>query len=157
MIKKNKFILFLIFLLITLFFIVSFLIIYNGGSLVHSLTGNIIKIHGNIVGIVETEIMINNPSLEQKLVIPVSFYYIMKKQLVRKKEVDRLFNSFKKEDLLEDRAEYDKEDLQSAYPQLNEKEIKLLYLKIQQWKYAQIKKNKKSGLKSINISCKPHR
>lgn len=70
----------------------------------------------------------------------------IKKQQIRKKEVDRLFNSFKKNDLLEDRAEYDQEDLKLTYPQLNEKEVKLLYLKIQQWKYAQKKKNKKSIL-----------
>ena len=67
----------------------------------------------------------------------------IKKQKVRKKEVERVFNSFKKEDLLEDRTEYDKEDLQSAYPELNEKEIKLLYLKIQHWKYSKINKKKK--------------
>ena len=63
----------------------------------------------------------------------------IKKQTVRKKEVDRLFNSFKKNDLLEDRSEYGKEDLQSTY-QLNEKEAKLLYLKIQRWKYSKAKK-----------------
>ena len=67
----------------------------------------------------------------------------MKKQIVSKGKINRLFNSFKKEDLLEDRAEYDKEDLQQAYPQLNEKEVKLLYLKIQRWKYS--KKKKKSS------------
>ena len=69
-----------------------------------------------------------------------------KKPIVRKKKVDRLFNSFKKEDLLEDRAEYDKEDLQSAYPELNEKEVKLLHLKIQHWKYSKINKKKKIAL-----------
>ena len=65
-----------------------------------------------------------------------------KKQVVRKKEVERLFNSFKKNDLLEDRAEYDEEDLQLAYPELNKKEAKLLYLKVQQWKYGKLKKDK---------------
>jgi len=65
-----------------------------------------------------------------------------KKQVIRKKEVDRAFNSFKKENLLEDRAEYDKEDLQLAYPKLNKNEVKLLYLKIQQWKYDKLKKDK---------------
>lgn len=66
-----------------------------------------------------------------------------KKQIISKKEVDRLFNSFRKENLLEDRAEYDEDDLQLAYPQLNKKEVKLLYLKVQQWKYSKVKKKKK--------------
>ena len=70
----------------------------------------------------------------------------IKKQPLKKKEVDRLFNSFKKNDLLEDRAEYDEEDLQSAYPQLNEKEAKLLYLKIQRWKYSKSKKKSSENL-----------
>lgn len=48
----------------------------------------------------------------------------VKRQKVRKKKVEDLFNSFKKEDLLEDRAEYDEEDLQLAYPQLNKKRSK---------------------------------
>ena len=80
-----------------------------------------------------------------------------KKQIVRKKEVDKIFNSFRKNDLLEDRAEYDEEDLQLAYPQLNKKEAKLLYLKVQKWKYGQEKKDKKSGSGSINVSCTPHK
>lgn len=67
----------------------------------------------------------------------------VKKQKVRRKEVIRLFNYFKKEDLLEDRSEYDQRDLQSAYPELNEKEAKLLYLKLQKWKYSKIKSKKK--------------
>jgi hypothetical protein len=74
----------------------------------------------------------------------------IKKQKVRKKEVDRLFNSFKKEDLLEDRAEYDEEDLQQAYPQLNKKGAKLLYLKLQKWKYSKAKKKK--GSEDLAIS-----
>ena len=69
----------------------------------------------------------------------------VKKQIVSKKKVDRLFNSFKKEDLLEDRSEYDEEDLQSTYPQLNKKEVKLLYLKLQKEKYSKIKNKKKSS------------
>ena len=69
----------------------------------------------------------------------------IKKQPLKKKEVDRLFNSFKKEDLLEDRAEYDEEDLQQAYPQLNKKGAKLLYLKLQKWKYSKIDKKKNSS------------
>ncbi|MDP3027607.1 MAG: hypothetical protein Q8N63_07925 [Nanoarchaeota archaeon] len=70
----------------------------------------------------------------------------VKKQQVKKKEVDRLFNSMKKNDLLEDRSEYDEEDLQLAYPHLNEKGAKLLYLKLQKWKYSK----KKKGLASNN-------
>jgi hypothetical protein len=50
---------------------------------------------------------------------------------VRKSKVERLFNSMKKNDLLEDKTEYDKEDLPSTYSELNEKEVKLLCLKIQ--------------------------
>ena len=80
-----------------------------------------------------------------------------KKQLVRKKEVDKIFNSFRKNDLLEDRAEYNEEDLQLAYPQLNKKEAKLLYLKVQKWKYGQEKKDKKSGSGSTNVSCTPYK
>ena len=63
----------------------------------------------------------------------------VKRQTVRRKEVNRLFNSFKRDDLLEDRSEYGEEDLQSTY-QLNEKEAKLLYLKLQRWKYSKAKK-----------------
>lgn len=69
----------------------------------------------------------------------------VKKQIIRKREVDRLFNSFKKNDLMEDRAEYDEEDLQLAYPELNKKEAKLLYLKLQKWKYSKTKNKKKSS------------
>ena len=75
----------------------------------------------------------------------------IKKQQVKKKEVDRLFNSLKKNDLLEDRSEYDEEDLQLAYPQLNEKGAKLLYLKLQKWKYSK----KKKGLASKNNCLNP--
>lgn len=59
---------------------------------------------------------------------------IVKKQSVGKRKVEKVFNSLKKNDLLEDRSEYDTEDLLLAYPQLNEKEAKLLFLKIQKWK-----------------------
>jgi hypothetical protein len=59
-----------------------------------------------------------------------------------KQKVNKLFNLLKKEDLLNDRAEYDEEDLRLAYPELNGKEAKLLFLKIRQWKYAQKKKIK---------------
>ena len=67
----------------------------------------------------------------------------IKKQQVKKKEVDRLFSSFKKEGLLQDRSEYDEQDLQQAYPQLNNKGVKLLYLKLQKWKYSKTKGNKR--------------
>ena len=53
--------------------------------------------------------------------------------------MDKEFNSFKKENLLEDRSEYDQEDLQLAYPKLNKNEVKLLYLKIQKYKYSKRK------------------
>ena len=76
----------------------------------------------------------------------------VKKQKVRKKEVEKVFNSLKKNDLLEDRTEYDKEDLQLAYPQLNEKESKLLFLKIQKWKYSKIKGKKKIALSNDKLS-----
>ena len=76
----------------------------------------------------------------------------VKKQIIRKKEVDRVFNSFRKNDLLEDRAEYSEEDLQDAYPQLNEKEAKLLYLKIQKWKYSKIKGKRKIALSNNKLS-----
>lgn len=66
----------------------------------------------------------------------------VKRQLLGRRKVDKLFNSFKKEDLLEDRSEYDEEDLQLSYPQLNDKEVKLLYLKLQKWKYSKDKKKK---------------
>ena len=67
----------------------------------------------------------------------------IKRQLVGKRKVERLFNSMKKEDLLEDRAEYDEEDLELAYPELNKKEAKLLCLKLQKWKHSKINKKKK--------------
>jgi len=59
------------------------------------------------------------------------------------KKADKLFRFMKKEGLLEDRAEYDEDDLKSAYPDLNDKETRLLFLKIQRWKYAQTKKIKR--------------
>ena len=63
-------------------------------------------------------------------------------KLLVKQKVNKLFNLLKKEDLLDDRSEYDKQDLKLAYPELNDKESRLLFLKIQQWKYAQKKKIK---------------
>ena len=65
---------------------------------------------------------------------------IIKKEKPNKSEVNKLFDSLKKEDLLEDRAEYDEEDLKLAYPKLNDKEAKMLFLKIQKWKHKHPKK-----------------
>jgi hypothetical protein len=65
------------------------------------------------------------------------------KQTINKKKVEKLFNSLMNEDLLEDRGKYDEEDLRLAYPKLNKKEVKLLYLKIQKCKYAPLKKRRK--------------
>ena len=64
------------------------------------------------------------------------------KQKPNKSEVNKLFDSLKKEDLLEDRAEYDEEDLKLAYPKLNNKEAKMLFLKIRKWKRSKSKKDK---------------
>jgi hypothetical protein len=72
------------------------------------------------------------------------------KQTINKKRVDKLFDSFLKEDLLEDRSEYDEEDLQLAYPKLNKKEVKLLYLKIQKWKYSKEKKKRPNKIKIVD-------
>lgn len=72
------------------------------------------------------------------------------KQTINKKKVDKLYDSFLKEDLLEDRSEYDEEDLQLAYPRLNKKEVKLLYLKVQKWKYSKPKKKKQNRIKIVN-------
>jgi hypothetical protein len=66
----------------------------------------------------------------------------IKKEKSNKSEVNKLFDSLKKEDLLEDRAEYDEEDLRVAYPKLNEKEARMLYLKIQKWKHSKNRKDK---------------
>jgi len=54
-----------------------------------------------------------------------------------------------KKDLLEDRREYEK-DLQEAYPQLNDKEIKLLFLKLQKWKFSKYKRKDKTALPFFN-------
>ena len=48
-------------------------------------------------------------------------------------KINKLFSELKKNDLLEDRSEYDIEDLQSTY-KLNKKDAKLLFLKIKKWK-----------------------
>ena len=72
------------------------------------------------------------------------------KQTINKKRVDKLFNSLIEEDLLEDRVEYEEEDLQQAYPKLNKKEVKLLYLKIQKWKYSKEKKKRPNKVKIVD-------
>ena len=74
----------------------------------------------------------------------------IKKEKPNKSEVNKLFDSLKKEDLLEDRAEYDEEDLRVAYPKLNEKEAKMLFLKIQKWKQ---KREKKDKMKKFENFC----
>ena len=71
---------------------------------------------------------------------------------LNKRKVNNLFNSFKKEGLLEDRVEYDEDDLKSTYPQLNDKEAKMLYLKIQKWKHAQ--KRRKGGQHEEGVKTK---
>ncbi|MEM3074776.1 MAG: hypothetical protein QW727_02435 [Candidatus Pacearchaeota archaeon] len=76
----------------------------------------------------------------------------VRKQTIRKKEVEKLFRSFKKNDLLEDRSEYSEEDLLSTYPDLNEKEAKLLYLKLQQWRYSKKKGKGKIAPSHKNLS-----
>lgn len=76
----------------------------------------------------------------------------VRKQQVKKKEVDRLFSSFKKEGLLQDRSEYDEEDLSKAYPHLNKKGVKLLYLKLQKWKYSKVKGKKSLAMKNNCLS-----
>jgi hypothetical protein len=74
---------------------------------------------------------------------------------LRNKKVNKLFNSLKKEDLLDDRTGYDEEDLKLAYPELNSKEIRLLFLKIQQWKYAQNKNKREANRygKENQVGC----
>ncbi len=57
------------------------------------------------------------------------------------KSINKLFAELKREDLLEDRSEYDVEDLQSAY-ELNKKQARMLYLKIQKWKKGSAKKKR---------------
>jgi len=49
-------------------------------------------------------------------------------------KIEKLWKYFKKEDLLEDRSEYDEEDLQKAYPQLTKDEAEKLYKKLQKWR-----------------------
>lgn len=50
-----------------------------------------------------------------------------KEKKVDLKKVWKLYKSLKKEDLLDDRKEYDVEDLKKAYPELSNSEAKLLY------------------------------
>ena len=49
-------------------------------------------------------------------------------------KVTKLFNEFKKKGLLEDRSEYDAEDLKKAYHVLSKRESKLLFLRLQKWR-----------------------
>jgi len=49
-------------------------------------------------------------------------------------KVTSLYNTFKRKGLLEDRSEYDTDDLKKAYPELSDKEAKLLYLRLQKWR-----------------------
>lgn len=56
-------------------------------------------------------------------------------------KVNKLFSEFKKNDLLEDRREYDESDFMSTY-ELNRKEAKMLYLKVQKWAKSSDKKKK---------------
>lgn len=58
----------------------------------------------------------------------------MAKDKINKKKVDKIWNSWKRQDLLEDRSEYDVEDLQKAYPVLNKSEAKLLWLRLMKWR-----------------------
>jgi len=57
-----------------------------------------------------------------------------KKETINKKKVEKLWRYFKRNDLLEDRSEYDAQDLKSTYPDLNKAEAKYLYLKLQRWR-----------------------
>ena len=55
------------------------------------------------------------------------------------KKINKLFSELKKNDLLNDRSEYDIEDLQSTY-KLSKKDAKLLFLKIKKWKGNSVKR-----------------
>jgi len=68
-------------------------------------------------------------------------------------KVNKLFADFKKNDLLEDRREYDEEELRTTY-NLNKKDAKLLSLKIKKWSMS---KNKEAKDKKDNkpIKLKP--
>ncbi len=57
------------------------------------------------------------------------------------KSINKLFQELKKEDLLDDRSNYDVEDLMSAY-QLKRKEALILFRKIQHWKKGSVKKKR---------------
>mgnify|MGYP000613087106 CR=1 FL=1 len=62
----------------------------------------------------------------------------MKKKTIRRKKINKvskLFNSFKRQKLLDDRSEYDVYDFESGYPDLTNKQAKKLYKKVQLWKY----------------------
>lgn len=51
-----------------------------------------------------------------------------------KKEVYDLIKEFKKHDLMEDRSEYDVDDLKSTYPHLSKSQSKLLFELLQKWR-----------------------
>jgi hypothetical protein len=59
----------------------------------------------------------------------------MAKDKINKKEIDRLWRMFRRQDLMDDRSEYDEADLMAAYPQLNKAEAHYLYVKLQRWRY----------------------
>lgn len=54
-------------------------------------------------------------------------------------KVNKIFSEIKKNDLMEDRREYDSSDLQSAYG-LNKKDSRMLFLKIQKFCKSSAKK-----------------
>lgn len=60
-------------------------------------------------------------------------------------KVTKLFAEFKREGLLDDRSQYDTEDLMSTY-HLNKKEGRMLYLKLRKWRKSAEKKSKKKNL-----------
>lgn len=66
-------------------------------------------------------------------------------------KVNKLFNDFKKNDVMDDRREYDEEDLKKTY-NLNKKDAKLLSLKIKKWSMTRKsdKTNKPIKLKPFN-------
>ena len=68
------------------------------------------------------------------------------------KKINKIFNDMQKSNLLDDRSEYDEEDLRTAY-NLNKKESKLLSLKIRKWK---IGSKKDTNTKPLKASSNSH-
>jgi len=66
------------------------------------------------------------------------------------KQANKLFKEFTKNGTLDDKREYDEEDIRSAYPHLKKKDAKLLSLKIKKWSLS--KKNDKTNK---NLKLKP--